>query len=82
MKGSEHTMDDKLETNLLNESEVARGDYEATVFELQQTLENMTSQADKLNCFVSVSSGILCSLLDIVWIGEFSLDNGTVLVIE
>ena len=36
----------------------------------------MTSQADKLNCFVSVSSGILCSLLDIVWIGEFSLDNG------
>ena len=36
----------------------------------------MTSQTDKLNCFVSVSSGILCSLLDIVWIGEFSLDNG------
>lgn len=34
MKGSEHTMDDKLETNLLNESEVARVDYEATVFEL------------------------------------------------
>lgn len=82
MKGSEHTMDDKLETNLLNESEVARVDYEVTVFELQQTLYNMTSQADKLDYFVSVSSGILCSLLDIVWIGEFSLDNGTVLVIE
>ena len=69
-------MDDKLEIKLLNESEMARTDYEATIFELQQTLDDMTSQADKLDYFVSVASGLLCSLLDIVWVGEFSLEHG------
>lgn len=69
-------MDDKLEIKLLNESEMARTDYEATIFELQQTLDNMTSQADNLDYFVSVASGVLCSLLDIVWVGEFSLEHG------
>lgn len=69
-------MDDKLEIKLLNESEMARTDYEATIFELQQTLDNMTSHADKLDYFVSVASGVLCSLLDIVWVGEFSLEHG------
>lgn len=69
-------MDDKLEIKLLNESEMARTDYEATIYELQQTLDNMTSQADNLDYFVSVASGVLCSLLDIVWVGEFSLEHG------
>lgn len=69
-------MNDKIEIKLLNESEMARTDYEATIFELQQTLDNMTSQADKLDYFVSVASGVLCSLLDIVWVGEFSLEHG------
>ena len=45
-------MNDKLEIKLLNESEMARTDYEATIFELQQTLDNMTSQADKLDYFI------------------------------
>lgn len=75
MKGSEHILNEQLEIKVLNESKLARTDYEATIFELQQTLDNMTSQADNLDYFVSVASGILCSLLDIVWTGEFSLEH-------
>lgn len=38
-------------------------------------------KADKIDCLVAVSSGILTSVLDVLWVGEFSLryaqDNGT-----
>ena len=69
-------MTDNIEIKVLNNSEMASIEYEATIFELQKTLDDMTSQTDKLDYFVSVASGILCSLLDIVWVGEFNLENG------
>lgn len=36
----------------------------------------LSSQADKYDYLVSVGSGILCGMLDIFWVGEFSLERG------
>ena len=70
-------MDDQTQrSKLLNESEMARTIMKPQFLNCSKLYDNMTSHADKLDYFVSVASGVLCSLLDIVWVGEFSLEHG------
>ncbi len=69
-------MKDNIEIKILNSDELASINIEQSIFDLQQQIDSMSSQADTLDYFVSVASGILCGMLDILWVGEFSLDNG------
>lgn len=55
---------------------VASTDFEAEIFDLEKEIDLLSSQADKWDCLVAVASGILCGMLDIVWVGDFSLENG------
>ncbi len=36
----------------------------------------LSSQADSLDYIVAAASGVLCAALDILWVGEFSLEKG------
>lgn len=38
--------------------------------------ENLTNHADKLDYTIAVGSGILCGMIDVFFVGEFSLDRG------
>lgn len=69
-------MEQEIEIKLLPDKCTADVDCERALIELQQSIEDMTSQADNLDYMVSVASGILCSMLDILWVGEFNLENG------
>lgn len=69
-------MDNELKISVLTNDNMANIDYESTIFKLQQKIDKMTSNADMLDYFVAVSSGILCSMLDILWVGDFCLANG------
>lgn len=51
--------------NSLN-SEINQGDTE---------IHRLTNEADKLDYIISVTSGILCGLIDSFFVGEFSLEN-------
>lgn len=67
---------EKLNVELIIDTNIADVDFEKAIYHLQQQIDNMSSQADKMDYFVSVASGILCAMLDILWVGEFSLENG------
>ena len=43
--------------------------------EINQELEKYTNAADKLDYTVAVASGVLCGLIDAVFVGEFSIEN-------
>jgi hypothetical protein len=43
---------------------------------LESQIDLLSSQADKFDYLVSVGSGLLCGLLDILWVGGFSLERG------
>ena len=55
---------------------MARLDIEQSLFDLNNRIEAMKSEADQFDYFVAVSSGVLCGLMDILWVGEFSLVRG------
>ena len=51
-------------------------DFDKTIYDLNSQIELLSSQADKLDYIVAIASGIACGLLDIIWVGEFKLENG------
>lgn len=51
-------------------------DFDKTIYDLNSQIELLSSQADKLDYIVAIASGIACGLLDIIWVGEFNLENG------
>ena len=51
-------------------------DFNKTIYDLNSQIELLSSQADNLDYIVAVASGIACSILDILWVGEFDLAHG------
>ena len=75
-------MDDQLKVSILTEESMANIDYEKSIFDLERINDEHSSDADRLDYFVSVASGILCSMLDVLWVGEFNLSEGRTLASE
>ena len=46
------------------------------IYDLDTRIDMLSSKADKLDYLVSIASGVLCGLLDILWVGEFDLHRG------
>ncbi len=51
-------------------------DLDRIIYDLDSNIDLLSSQADKLDYLVSIGSGVLCGLLDILWVGDFSLERG------
>ena len=51
-------------------------DFDKIIFDLDSKIEMLSSQADSLDYIVAAASGVLCAALDILWVGEFSLEKG------
>lgn len=69
-------MNENLEIKVLTNENTVNIDFEKSIYDLQQQINGTISQADKLDYFVSVASGMLCGMLDILWVGDFSLERG------
>lgn len=51
-------------------------DLDRIIYDLDGQIDLLSGQADTLDYLISVASGILCGMLDILWVGEFSLEHG------
>lgn len=51
-------------------------DLDRIIFDLDSDIDLLSSQGDKLDYLVSIGSGLMCGILDILWVGEFSLERG------
>lgn len=70
-------MKDKLDVSVISDVEiVADTDLDKVVHNLDTEIDLLSSNADKLDCFIAAASGLLCGMLDILWVGEFSLERG------
>jgi hypothetical protein len=70
---------DNLQIELKPYSEAmvnAEYDLDKIIYDLDSQIELLSSQADKFDYLVSIGSGVLCGALDILWVGEFSLERG------
>jgi len=51
-------------------------DIDRIIFDLDSQLDLLSSQADKFDYLVSIASGVLCGMLDVLWVGDFNLAEG------
>ena len=66
-----------IEVKVTSIETVARTDLNTVLYDLDKQIELLSSQADKWDYLVAVASGILCGMLDIIWVGDFSLKKGS-----
>ena len=59
-----------------NLSKPAEYDLDRIIFDLDSKIDLLSSQADKYDYLISIGSGVLCGLLDILWVGDFTLERG------
>ena len=50
-------------------------DFDKIIYDLNSQIELLSNQADNLDYVVAIASGIVCGLLDILWVGEFNLQR-------
>lgn len=55
---------------------IADYDLDKIIYDLNSQIELLSSQVDKFDYLVSIGSGILCGVLDILWVGSFNLERG------
>ena len=51
-------------------------ELESIIFDLNAKIEMLSSKADKWDCLVALGSGIVCGIIDMFCVGEFSLAHG------
>lgn len=54
-------------------------DLDKIIYDINSDIELLSSQADKLDYLVAIGSGVLCGLLDIIWVGDFDLEEKEIL---
>ena len=73
------TENDNLQVELQQYKESAFNseyDIDRIIYDLDSQIDLLSSKADKLDYLVSIGSGVMCGLLDILWVGNFSLERG------
>ena len=59
-------MSKDLKAEVITEPEViANTNFEKIIYDLDNEIEDLTVRADKLDYFISISSGIICGMLNI-----------------
>ena len=70
------SMNNNIEVKISSLESFANTDFDALIYGLDKQIDLLSSQADKWDYLVAVASGILCGMLDILWVGDFSLESG------
>lgn len=70
-------MSDYVEVEVVDQPEViASTDYDKSLFEISNEIDMLSSQTDRIDCFVAVASGLLCGMIDVLWAEDFDLLRG------
>lgn len=63
-------------------SENEEFDLDEVIFDLDSKLDLLSSSADKFDYLLAIASGLICGMLDIIWVGGFDLASGRGLASE
>ena len=70
-------MECNVKVSVVSEQEVfANPDIEQSLFDVNQKIDQASNHADHLDYFVAIASGVLCGMLDAVWVRDFNLAEG------
>ncbi len=60
----------------VEESSIATDDSDTIIFDYDSQIDSLSNKANLSDYIISAGSGILSSMLDIFWVGDFSLSDG------
>ena len=66
----------ELDVALIEKEKLAETNIVQSIYDLDQQINLMSEHADRFDYYVAAASGIVCGMLDILWVGEFDLQRG------
>ncbi|WP_294241192.1 hypothetical protein [Pseudobutyrivibrio sp.] len=69
-------LEDPIRVELIAETQDDYKDIKKTIYELNKQIDMLSPKADNLDYFVAVASGMLCGMIDILWVGDFDIVRG------
>lgn len=70
-------MDNVLKVEMQSDTSFkASADIERSIFDLDTQIDMLSSHADNLDCLAAIASGLLCGMLDVLWVEVFDLSEG------
>lgn len=73
---------EQIEIELLSTNQMIDTEIERTIFDLQQKIDDISSHTDNLDYYIAVASGILCGMLDVLWVSDFDFREGRAIADE
>ena len=70
------TVNENLEIKIYENQQLASTDIEGSIYDLNKQIDMLSPHADNLDYFVAVASGIVCGMMDVLWVGDFNLARG------
>ncbi len=68
--------EEKLEVQLIAKQDLADINIEDSIYELNSKIDMLSPHADKWDYFIAAASGIVCGMIDVLWVGDFDLARG------
>ncbi|EEI86977.1 hypothetical protein HMPREF0072_0532 [Anaerococcus lactolyticus ATCC 51172] len=59
-----------------DKSKIEEFDLDEIIFDLDSELDLLESKADKLDYLIAIASGLICGMLDILWVKDFDFARG------
>lgn len=67
---------DECDIKVYENQELVSTDIEGSIYELNKQIDMLSPHADNLDYFIAVASGIVCGMMDVLWVGDFDLARG------
>lgn len=67
-----------LRIEVLQDNQVFAGsfDLDKIIFDLNNHVDFLSSKTDRFDYLLAIASGLTCGLMDVFWVGDFSLNRG------
>lgn len=69
-------MNNNISVSVIEESRMADTNIAQAIYDLDKQIDALSCQADNIDYYIAIASGILCSAMDILWVGDFDLGRG------
>lgn len=71
-----NTNNKDIQIDVINEEQQTFKDIRQSIFDVEREIDIISPHADNMDYFVAVASGIICGLIDVLWVGDFDLAGG------
>ncbi|WP_029318891.1 hypothetical protein [Butyrivibrio sp. AE3004] len=68
--------DKQVKIEIISDDQKRYKDVKQSIFEIEEEIKSVSPHADDMDYYMAIASGVICGLIDNLWVGEFGLAGG------